>query len=217
MSAYYVRPYTVSNKLHVSGSQPLQISFLQSASNIAKRINIYSRSTTDGSGDGGSGYGGGDGGSGYIWRCANSAINSAHSASTASHPPFQKQTMATSNKLKALALLVLLSISFCLSFARSLKQAGKPKSSSGYHLTDDGNGGENVGFIPTYVVGEVGGNSDGGSGYGGGYGGGGGDDGGGYGSGDGGGDDDGDGGYGGDGGGGDGGGGYGGGNGGDRH
>ncbi|KAI0494070.1 hypothetical protein KFK09_024201 [Dendrobium nobile] len=98
--------------------------------------------------------------------------------------------MATSNKLKALALLVLLSISFCLSFARSLKQAGKPKSSSGYHLADDGNGGGDGGGIPSYPAGEVGGNSDGGSGYagsdvGGGYGGGGVDGGGGYGGGDG--------------------------------
>ncbi|XP_028549034.1 uncharacterized protein LOC114579204 [Dendrobium catenatum] len=92
--------------------------------------------------------------------------------------------MARSNKLKALALLVLLSISFCLSFARSLKQASKPKSSSGYQVADDGDGGgddEGPRGYGGYGVGQVGGNSDGGYGYGGGgYGsGGGGDDGGG--------------------------------------
>ncbi|KAI0503974.1 hypothetical protein KFK09_014921 [Dendrobium nobile] len=79
--------------------------------------------------------------------------------------------MAISKKLKALALFVLLSISFCLSFARSLKQASKPKSSSGYHVADDGDRGGNGGGDDSYGgsgVGQVGGNSDGGYGYGGG-------------------------------------------------
>ncbi|KAL0907999.1 hypothetical protein M5K25_022460 [Dendrobium thyrsiflorum] len=107
--------------------------------------------------------------------------------------------MATSNKLKALALLVLISISFCLSFARSLKQASKPKSSSGYHVAVDGVRGGDGGVqyrknIHSWLTpppfcnggggGGDGGGDDGGDGGGGDGGDGGGDGGSGYGGGD---------------------------------